>query len=93
MPYFIMKSRKLSLRSVIEQDARYRHTVLQVLANVGRIEKLKSIIKSTSGKKITLGNIIVQLKDQNYLQNLLGLKYFRKIAGFYELGKTDVLNI
>ena len=44
MPYFIMKSRKLSLRSVIEQDARYRHTVLQVLANVGRIEKLKSII-------------------------------------------------
>lgn len=51
MPYFIMKSRKLSLRSVIEQDACYQHTVLQVLANVGRKEKLKSIIKSTSGKK------------------------------------------
>lgn len=51
MPYFIMKSRKLSLRSVIEQDACYQHTVLQVLANVGRKEKLKSIIKSTGGKK------------------------------------------
>lgn len=51
MPYFIMKSRKLSLRSVIEQDARYQHAELQVLANVGRKENLKSIIKSTGGKK------------------------------------------
>ena len=38
MPYFIMKSRKLSLRTVIEQDVCYQHTVLQVLANVRRKE-------------------------------------------------------
>ena len=47
MPYFIMKSRKLSLRSVIEQDARYQHTELQVLANVGRNNKEETNLKAT----------------------------------------------